>query len=157
MLLNHTHDSAARSWMAAANGHPDFPIQNLPIGVVRRKGSQQAWRGGVAIGDQVLDLGMLAASGALSDLAQQACALAGQETLNAFMASGAAQWQALRHGLFALLRADAASEQQQIASRCLLPQAEVEHALPTRIGDYTDFYTSIHHARNVGQIGRAHV
>ena len=154
MLLNHTHDPAARSWMASANDHPDFPIQNLPIGVVRRKGSQQAWRGGVVIGDQVLDLGMLAASGALSDLAQQACALAGHESLNAFMASGPANWQVLRHSLFDLLRVDAAPAQQQIASRCLLPQADVEHALPTRIGDYTDFYTSIHHARNVGRIAR---
>ena len=154
MTLNYTHDAAARSWLSAANGHPDFPIQNLPIGVIRRKATQQAWRGGVAIGDQVLDLGMLVASGALSALAQQACALAGQETLTAFMARGPANWQALRHSLFALLRDDAAPAQRQIAARCLLPQADVEHALPTRIGDYTDFYTSIHHARNVGRIAR---
>ena len=76
------------------------------------------------------------------------------ETLNAFMASGPAHWQALRHGLFALLKVDAAPAQQQVVARCLMPQADVEHALPARIGDYTDFYTSIHHARNVGRIAR---
>ena len=154
MTLNHTHDPAAISWLGSANGHSDFPVQNLPVGVFRRKGSQQAFRGGVAIGDQVLDLGALAATGALTGAAQRACALAAQDTLNAFMASGGASWQALRHGLFALLHADAAPAQQKIVSRCLMPQAEVEHALPARIGDYTDFYTSIHHARNVGRIAR---
>ena len=154
MLLNHTHDPAATSWLASANGHPDFPIQNLPMGVFRRRGSQQPFRGGVAIGDQVLDLGALATAEALTGTAQQACILAAQETLNAFMASGAANWQALRHGLFAMLRADASAAEQQLLTHCLMPQTEVEHALPTRIGDYTDFYTSIHHARNVGRIAR---
>ncbi|MEO6624314.1 MAG: fumarylacetoacetase [Burkholderiaceae bacterium] len=154
MLLNHTHSPAATSWLAAANGHPDFPIQNLPVGVFRRKGSQQPLRGGVAIGDQVLDLAALVATGALSGAAHQACGLAAQNTLNAFMASAAARWQALRHGVFALLRADATAAQQKIVTRCLMPQAVAEYALPTRIGDYTDFYTSIHHARNVGRIAR---
>ena len=154
MALNHTHAANARSWLASANGHPDFAIQNLPIAVFRRKGSQQPWRGGIAIGDQVLDLAALLATGALSGAAQQACGLAAQEALNTFMASGSASWQALRHGVFALLRADAAPAQRQIVTRCLMPQIDVEHTLPTRIGDYTDFYTSIHHARNVGRIAR---
>ncbi len=57
MTLNHTHDPAAASWLASANvSGGDFPIQNLPLAVFRRKGSQTAFRGGVAIGDQVLDL-----------------------------------------------------------------------------------------------------
>ncbi|MDP2018097.1 MAG: fumarylacetoacetase, partial [Hydrogenophaga sp.] len=57
MELNHTHDPEARSWLESANAPgTDFPIQNLPFGVFRRQGSSEAFRGGVAIGDQVIDL-----------------------------------------------------------------------------------------------------
>ena len=63
MSLNETHDAGLRSWVASANtGASDFPIQNLPYAVFRRAGSQEAWRGGVAIGDQVLDLARASAS-----------------------------------------------------------------------------------------------
>ena len=55
-MLNHTHDPAARSWLASANGHPDFPVQNLPFAVFSERGQHPSPRGGVAIGDPVLDL-----------------------------------------------------------------------------------------------------
>ena len=60
MSLNETHDAGLRSWVASANtGASDFPIQNLPYAVFRRAGSQEAWRGGVAIGDEArLGLGL---------------------------------------------------------------------------------------------------
>ena len=59
--LNHTHDPAARSWVQSANqAGSDFPIQNLPFCVFRRRGTGEAFRGGVAIGDQVIDLAQLA-------------------------------------------------------------------------------------------------
>ncbi len=151
---NHTHDPAARSWLDSANGHTDFPLQNLPIAVFRRTGSGDAFRGGVAIGDQVLDLGALSAARALQGAAQHACTTCAQDALNDFMALGPASWQALRHALFALLEAGASTAQQQTARSCLVPQTDVQYSLPTRIGDYTDFYTSIHHARNVGRIAR---
>ena len=152
--LNHTHDPAARSWLDSANGHADFPLQNLPIAVFRRTGSAEAFRGGIAIGDQVLDLGALSATGVLQGAALHACKSCDQDALNDFMASGPAAWQALRHALFALLEAGVATAQQQTVRSCLVPQAEVEYRLPARIGNYTDFYTSIHHARNVGRIAR---
>ena len=152
--LNHTHDPAARSWLDSANGHADFPLQNLPFAVFRRKDSAQAFRGGVAIGDQVLDLGALSATPTLQGAALHACKCCAQDALNDFMALGPAAWQALRHALFALLEAGASSARQQTVRICLVPQAEVEYDLPARIGDYTDFYTSIHHARNVGRIAR---
>ena len=152
--LNHTHDPAARSWLDSANGHADFPLQNLPFAVFRRKDSAQAFRGGVAIGDQVLDLGALSATPTLQGAALHACKCCAQDALNDFMALGPAAWQALRHALFALLEAGASSARQQTVRICLVPQAEAEYSLPSRIGDYTDFYTSIHHARNVGRIAR---
>jgi fumarylacetoacetase len=59
--LNHTHDVDARSWVETANAAgTDFPIQNLPYAMFRRIGSPEPFRGGVAIGDQVLDLAALA-------------------------------------------------------------------------------------------------
>ena len=152
--LNHTHDPAARSWLDSANGHADFPLQNLPFAIFRRKGSAQAFRGGAAIGDQVLDLGALGATHALQGAALHACKACNQDALNDFMAMGPPAWQALRHGVFALLEAGASAAHQQTLRICLVPQAEVEYALPARIGDFTDFYTSIHHARNVGRIAR---
>ena len=151
--IDHTHDPAARSWLTSANDPAvDFPIQNLPFGVLRRRGSNEAFRGAVAIGDQALDLAALHGHGALQGDAADALELAAQPTLNAFMAAGPRAWRALRHALFAVLRDDAGPAMQHAVRAALIPLADVEHALPTRIGDYTDFYTSIHHAINVGRL-----
>jgi fumarylacetoacetase len=153
--LNHTHDAAARSWLASANAvHCDFPVQNLPLAVFRRRGGTEAFRGGAAIGDQVLDLAALAGAGLLHGAAQAACEACARATLNTYMGLGGSAWQALRHGLFALLRADANAATQQKVRACLVPQADVEYGLHAQIGDYTDFYTSIHHATNVGKLIR---
>ena len=152
--LNHTHDPAATSWVTSANGHPDFPIQNLPIAVFRRAGSTEAWRGGVAIGDQVLDLAQVAAAGVLQGLAAPAVAAAAEPALNHFFAEGPAAWRALRHGLFDALRSQAPAATQAALRAALVPQAGVEFTVPTRVANYTDFYTSIHHARNVGRVIR---
>lgn len=147
MALDHTHDPAARSWLDAANiSGCDFPLQNLPFSVFRRQGSQETFRGGVAIGDQVLDLAALTGASVLDGEALQAAQAAAQSTLNDFMAMGRPAWRALRHALFALLREGAG--QTEAVRACLVPLAEVEYAVPARIGDYTDFYTSLDHAIN---------
>ncbi len=131
-------DPGLLSWVASANQPAsDFPIQNLPYGRFR-SAAQPAWRIGVAIGDQVLDL--------------QACGLRPGDDLNALMAAGPAAHAALRQALSQGLRAGSA---EQVAwAACLLPQAQAEMALPCRIGDYTDFYTGIHHANTVGKLFR---
>ena len=155
MELNHTHDASARSWLASANEPGcDFPIQNLPFGVFRRRGADEPFRGGVAIGDQVIDLAAVSASGVLDGLAADAARAAAQPALNGLMAMGPAAWRALRHALFAALRHDADATVVSALHAGLVPQSAVEHSVPTRIGDYTDFYTSIHHARNVGRVIR---
>lgn len=155
MELNHTHDASARSWLASANEPGcDFPIQNLPFGVFRRRGADEPFRGGVAIGDQVIDLAAVSASGVLDGLAADAARAAAQPALNDLLAMGPAAWRALRHALFAALRHDADATVVSALHACLVPQSAVEHSVPTRIGDYTDFYTSIHHARNVGRVIR---
>jgi fumarylacetoacetase len=110
MQLNHTHDAAAKSWLDAANAAGcDFPIQNLPFAVFRRTGSGEAFRGGVAIGDQVLDLAALCGTACLAGLAAQAARQCTQTVLNDFLALGPPAWQALRHALFALLQSTASS------------------------------------------------
>ncbi len=148
--LNETHDPALRSWVASANQtQTDFPIQNLPFAVFRRQGSSEAYRGGVAIGDQILDLAEVAANAVLSGAAAAAVKAASGDSLNALMALGQPAWSALRLALSRALR-EGAPEQAKLAA-CLVPQALAEYSLPARIGDYTDFYTSIHHATNVGR------
>jgi fumarylacetoacetase len=108
----------------------------------------------VAIGDQVLDLARLAAAGLLQGEAQVACGVAAGDTLNAFMGLGLPAWRALRRGLFRLLSADADAATQEAVRACLVPQAQAEMKLPVQVRNYTDFYTSIHHARNVGRVIR---
>ncbi|MEO8754271.1 MAG: fumarylacetoacetase [Casimicrobiaceae bacterium] len=133
--LDATHDPALTSWVAAANDPAtDFPIQNLPFGRFRRA-SDANFRIGVAIGDQVVDL---AGAGLIAT-----------DDMNAFMQAGPAPRQALRLALSQALRAG--SSRQQAMQSSLVPQAAVTMGLPCRIGDYTDFYTSIHHATAVGR------
>ncbi len=158
--LNHTHDPAARSWVASANAaDADFPLQNLPYAMFAEAGTYAHWRAGVAIGDQVLDLAALHGKRLLQGLAAaalEAAAIPSQKVfgLNAFMATGPESWRALRHALFALLRDDATPDVQAAVQACLVPQARAIYRLPAQVANYTDFYTSIHHARNVGRVIR---
>lgn len=150
MQLNETHDPALRSWVASAQSRgTDFPIQNLPFGVFRRAGSTERMRGGVAIGDQVLDLAALVQTGTLAGDALQAAQAASGETLNALMALPPSSWCALRQSLSRLLREGA--REREAVNGCLVAQSAVEHAVPAAIGDYTDFFTSIDHAMNAGR------
>ena len=148
--LNETHDRSLKSFIASANdGITDFPIHNLPFAVFRRTGSDEPFRGGVAIGDQIVDLARLHRARLLSGDAAVACEAAAATTLNALMAKGFAAQSALRLALSRLLRAGSADEAAMHS--CLVSQSDVEYALPAHIGDYTDFYTSVYHATNIGR------
>ncbi|WP_374584766.1 fumarylacetoacetase [Ideonella dechloratans] len=130
-----THAPDALSWVTSANApDSDFPLQNLPYGRWRRPG-ETAWRLGVAIGDQVLDL---AEAGLLA-----------HADMNRLMAAPLAERRALRLALFEGLRE--CSPQQAAWARALHPVAGLELGVPCEIGDYTDFYASIHHATTVGR------
>ena len=151
--INETHDAALRSWVESANAAGiDFPVQNLPFGVFRRKGSNEPFRGGVAIGAEILDLAMAHKAGAFSGEAAAAAANCAGSALNAFMAMGPSAWSALRLALSRALRRGASHADR--LRGCLVPQAQAEYAVPAQIGDYTDFFTSIHHATNVGKLFR---
>ena len=149
-MINETHDPALRSWVASANAPgSDFPIQNLPFAVFRRKGKAEPFRCGVAIGDQILDLAAASCAQVFQSVAAQAAGAGTNESLNALMAMGSNAWSALRLALSRALR-EKAPEQHALAA-CLTPQSEAEYDVPARIGDFTDFYTSIHHATNIGR------
>lgn len=155
MTLDHTHHPDARSWLDSANAAGgDFPIQNLPFCVFRRRGTLMPFRVGVGIGDQMLDLTGLASTPLLDSLARSALKACVHPVLDRLLAMGHLSWRALRHGLFGLLQADAPDEVIRQVRLCLLPQREAEFARPTSLPNYTDFYTSIHHARTVHGIAR---
>ncbi|AWN45962.1 fumarylacetoacetase [Methylobacterium terrae] len=146
-MIDHTHDPAARSCVPGADGHPDFPIQNLPLGVFFTDGGPR--RAGVAIGEHVLDLAAARAAGLLTGEAARAVAATEGGDLAGLLALGAGPRRALRHGLFALLSTDGPDRDRvppllHAASSCTLH-------LPARIGDYTDFFVGIHHATNTGR------
>lgn len=156
-LLNDTHDPSLRSWVETAQAPGcDFPIQNLPFAVFRRAGTAEAWRGGVAIGDQVLDLAAVAQAQLIPEsdpLAHQALVAAAQDRLNGLMALGPAHWSALRRALSRLLRTGSPA-QATLPHTALVPQSQAAFCVPAHVGDYTDFYTSVHHATNIGRLFR---
>ena len=140
--LNHTHDPGRRSFIAAANDPGgDFPLQNLPFGVIRRDGEAHC---GVAIGDQVLDLRVAHEAGLLDDAAVTAPAL------NPLLAKGNGAASVLRARLFELL-AEGSAEQARLAP-ALVGAGAVTMELPVAIGSFTDFFTSLHHTERGGRL-----
>ncbi len=146
--LDTTHDPERRSWVASANGHPDFPIQNLPFGMFSPPDG--AARAGIAIGDMILDLPAGLAAGWFTGEAKRAVeAATGGARLNALLALGAGPRRALRAQLSEFL-CESCPNQKRAENLLCLADACTLH-LPAHIGDYTDFYVGLHHATNVGR------
>jgi fumarylacetoacetase len=154
--VNHTHDPQRSSWVPSAQGPTDFSIQNLPFGVFRRAGRADPPSGGLAIGNQILDLRAGSAAGLFSGSAQEAAIACSDSTLNRLMAMGREPCSRLREQASDLLSADspASRRHRTTVERLLVPMADAEMFLPAAIGDYSDFYASLHHASNVGSMFR---
>lgn len=153
--LDFTHDPQRRSWVESANPDTcDFPIQNLPFGVFSR-GDEMTPRVGVAIGDQVLDVGELLDAGLFEEDARVAAAACRHGVLNELMAQGRPAARALRHRISKLLHTeDRTIRDAGLEGRILIPLEGLQMHVPARVGDYTDFYASVHHATNVGSMFR---
>jgi fumarylacetoacetase len=152
MELNVTHDPHARSFVESANiSGCDFPIQNLPFGAFTN-GQNSCSSLCVAIGDQVLDLEAAAGRALLDDVDDSTYEVCKEACLNPLMGLGPARWTALRRALFQLLASDSTNRAE--AEACLRPQRDVTMIMPVEIGNYTDFYASVHHASNVGALFR---
>jgi len=153
LSLDATHDPQGRSWLASANQNGcAFPLQNLPFGVFRRVGSSEPFRGGVAIGDQIIDLRALADTRLLTAEGAEGVRAGSLPALNTLMQLGPGVWSALRRALFDAMAQGSAHE--SALKSCLVPQSAAEFSLPAQIGDYTDFYISIHHATAIGRLFR---
>src|SRR5436190_9357901 len=130
-ILDETHDPGLKSWVESANAPGcDFPIQNLPFGIFGRKNSKEARRAGVAIGDQILDLAALGVKTG--------------PTLNGLAAMGRPAWRKVRQAASRSLATK--NNRWKSLARSLLPMDRAELFLPVAIGDYSDFFTGIHHA-----------
>jgi fumarylacetoacetase len=150
--LNETHDPKRKSWVASAEGHRDFPIQNLPLGVFSPP--QGELRGGVAIGDAIFDLRAGEAVGLFSGAAQLAAVAAAGPTLNPLMALGQEPRIALRKRLSELLSADSSERKfvEGLTRKILHHTAGCAVHMPAAIGNYTDFFAGIHHAVNASRM-----
>lgn len=146
--IDETHDPAATSWVDSAHGHPDFPVQNLPLG--RFALNDGLPRTGMAIGDQTLDLQAVVGLGLLEGQALRAA----EQALQTPIALSAAARLALRRGVFELLRVGGRGAEQARARQAELlhAQAQCTMQLPAQIGNFTDFNAGIHHTRNGRQM-----
>lgn len=151
--IDHTHDVDLASWVESADGHPDFPIQNLPFGVFDPNATADRTdpRGGIRIGDLILDLRALSRSGLLTGPAYLA-ASAASVSLNGLFALGPGPRKDLRQRVSGLLARGA--EHCNTVADMLVPVRDVTVCLPATIGDFTDFYAGINHATNVGKLFR---
>lgn len=153
LVLDETHASGLRSWVESAN-EPNacFPIQNLPFGVFRRQGVDEAYRCGVAIGDFIVDLPAIRQLfTADAVVAVSACE---QPALNGLMALGHTAASALRQQLSHLLSTNCAEAVRQLVQRALVAQSQACLAMPFNVGGFTDFFASVHHATNAGSLFR---
>ena len=154
--IDDTHRLELASWVeSAARPDTDFPIQNLPLGVFRAP--RRAARPGIAIGDEILDLAAARKAALLSaEVAELVTLCTDERSLNPLMAAGRGMLARLRQEMSRLLRADTPEGRRAAGERkrLLVGAREVELLLPARVGDYTDFYASIHHATNVGSMFR---
>jgi fumarylacetoacetase len=153
-MIDITHSASRGSWVASANGHADFPIQNLPLGVFTPPGG--AARGGVAIGDDIFDLATALELGLFDGPAAQAAKAASGATLNALFALSREARVALRHRVSDILDADGKDRAriEALRARLIHRAGDCRLELPAAIGDYTDFFAGIHHATNAGKLFR---
>jgi fumarylacetoacetase len=154
--LDETHDPTLTSWVESANDpSTDFPVQNLPFGVFRRRESHLSPRIGVAIGEAVLDATGCVDAGLLDPLSTSVIEAFDASTMNRVMTLKGDDRRTLRRRLSEVLRVPRGTGSLRHAVGAFLtPMAEVELLVPVQIGDYSDFYASLFHATNVGRMFR---
>lgn len=151
--MHPTNDPQLRSFVPVPPESP-FPIQNLPYGVFCRADGIPTI--GVAIGEHVLDLGVIEEAGLFDTPALKDQYIFTEPTLNPFMELGRAAWEEARTVISRLLRQDVPDlrNHDTLREKALVHVSQVEMLLPAEIGDYTDFYSSKEHATNVGTMFR---
>ena len=150
--MDKTNDNSFSSWIEVDKGS-DFPIQNLPFGVVKKNNIVTL---ASRIGNYAIDLSALYCLGYFSGIQELRLDLFESKSLNKLIACGKKVTNAIRLRLFELFESNAGelSSKPEHIEKILLPINKVENLLPVEIGDYTDFYSSIEHATNVGKMFR---
>ncbi len=145
--------SPLRSFIEVPAGS-DFPLENLPFGVFQPKEGNS--RVGVAIGDLIVDLSILEGLGHFRSPEFQAHPVFSEDSLNSFLALGRPAWRKTREILQHLLSAETPTlrDDVRLREKVFHAQKDVVMKLPVHIGNYTDFYSSYHHAHNVGTMLR---
>ena len=146
------NDPGLHSWIEIAP-NSDFPIQNLPFGIFQTATKDP--RIGVAIGDYILDLYAVAQHN-LFELLDIDPAVFHRPYLNDFISLGKSQWRAVRNRVSELLRNDneEISCNSRLMHECLVKMSQAQMLMPVKVSNYTDFYSSIEHATNVGSMFR---
>ena len=148
-MFSETTDPSLKSFIEVhADNH--FPIQNLPYGVFTLSSLSQPHIG-VAIGEYILDLFVLCQESSFFDEFEKKEVFL-KQTLNDFMSLGKESWSKARKIISSLLQEDNPHlrDNKELKNKCLVAQKDATMVLPVSIGDYTDFYSSIYHATNVG-------
>ncbi|MCZ6522171.1 MAG: fumarylacetoacetase, partial [Bacteroidetes bacterium] len=149
--MTDANDPNLQSWVDIPSGS-DFPIQNLPFGIF--KTSKGHPRAGVAIGDQILDLAILFDEGFFSGIEFPLINVFDHKFLNSFLSLGKPIISDVRNRISTLLRSDnpELTDKETLLENLLVPQQQATMMVPVKVGDYTDFYSSIEHATNVGSM-----
>lgn len=147
-----------RSWINVPE-NSDFPIQNLPYGCYvfkNNSNNESIPRICVAIGEYVLDLSIIYNYGLFNDTCLKNTNVFNSTNLNDFMSMGKQAWKEARQTITKLLSEDdfTIRNNEELYKLCIIKQTDIKMVLPVKIGDYTDFYSSIDHARNVGTMLR---
>lgn len=144
--------SVLNSWVQVPKDS-DFTIYNLPFGVFKNK--RLSPRAGIAIGDKIVDLAVLHDEGFFADLSQLPHDIFLRESLNDFISLGKSVTRRVREIVQELLKDDnEALREHQIRGKAMVNRKEAQMLMPVKVGDYTDFYSSMEHATNVGTMFR---
>lgn len=151
--MKNANDPAIKSWIEV-NNDSDFPIQNIPFGIFSPKGKSP--RPATIIGDTVIDLSVLAEEGFFDDFINEEYDAFFASSLNDLISLGKEFTSKLRKKISDLFNSDneVIRDDNELKSKLLFKQEDVEMHLPVEVGDYTDFYSSIEHATNVGTMFR---
>jgi fumarylacetoacetase len=141
-----------KSWVPVPK-NSDFSIYNLPFGIFQTK--RITPRAGIAIGDKIVDLAVLHEEGFFSDMTQMPHGVFQKDSLNDFIALGKATTKRVREKVQEFLKEEnGALRDHQSRGKAIISRNEAQMLLPVKIGDYTDFYSSLEHATNVGKMFR---
>ena len=135
------NNPALTTWLSVPK-NSDFPIQNIPFGIVEDNGTRYA---ATRIGDTVINLSVLFESGIFDGILQHN--YFSETTLNSFLKLNKQTWRAVRNRISEVFTTEM---DEDLKAKCLLSVSNVKMCMPVQVGDYTDFYSSRQHAFNVG-------